>query len=123
MELTLLDALLAPGYLVVVLATLLIVVLCVLLHYEVSMALSRRMERSTRSQRHHRPTVPGFRLSLGDQLHHPGLWRYGAHRPHPLRNGHRGLDRLHADHLVGISDVFGNAEALAHQPQRLGCSG
>lgn len=51
MELTLLEVLLAPGRLLVVMATLLTVALCVLLHYEVSMTLSRRMERSTRSQR------------------------------------------------------------------------
>ncbi len=51
MEPFLLDALLSPGHLLVVTATLLTVALCVLLHYEVSMALSRRMERSTRSQR------------------------------------------------------------------------
>ncbi|WP_240724848.1 potassium channel family protein [Onishia niordana] len=51
MELTLLDALLDPGSLLVVLASLLTVALCVLLHYEVSMILSRRMEHSTRSQR------------------------------------------------------------------------
>ncbi|WP_202884358.1 ion channel [Halomonas sp. YLGW01] len=46
-----LNTMLSVGHLLVVIATLVTVVLCVLLHYEVSMALSRRMEHSTHSQR------------------------------------------------------------------------
>ena len=74
MELTLLDALLDPGHLMVVLATLLTVVLCVLLHYEVSMALSRRMERSTRSQRQRFLTLI-FGLLLA---HIAEIWAFAA---------------------------------------------